>query len=69
MTSTNVLLSPIYTLIPSKHEGEPRNHFSTAATFCTRQIPSRTFFGDLPEGDSITEGFYINTIATPMMCE
>ena len=28
-----------------------------------------TFFGDLPEGDSITEGFYINIIASPMMCE
>ena len=36
-------------------------------------IPVRSnlgaFFGDLPEGDSITEGFYINTIASPMMCE
>ena len=28
-----------------------------------------TFFGNLPEGDSITEGFYINTIAPPMMCK
>ena len=27
-----------------------------------------TFFDDLPEGDSITEGFYLNTIASPMMC-
>ena len=27
------------------------------------------FSGDLPEGDSITEGFYINTIASPMKCE
>ena len=25
--------------------------------------------GDLPEGASITEGFYINTIAPPMKCE
>ena len=30
---------------------------------------SGTFFDDLPEGESITEGFYINTIASPMMCE
>ena len=30
---------------------------------------SGTFFGDLPEGNSITEGFHINTIASPMMCE
>ena len=27
------------------------------------------FSGDLPKGDSITKGFYINTIASPMMCE
>ena len=27
------------------------------------------FSGDLPEGDSVTEGFYINTIASLMMCE
>ena len=28
-----------------------------------------TFFSDLSKGDSITEGFYIKTIASPMMCE
>ena len=55
-----------YTL---KHQGEPRNHFSTAATFCTRDIPSGAFSGDLPEGESTTEGFYINNIAPPMSCE
>ena len=27
------------------------------------------FSGVSPEGESITEGFYINTIASPMMCE
>ena len=27
------------------------------------------FSGILPEGASITEGFYITTIASPMMCE
>ena len=27
------------------------------------------FSGASPEGESITEGFYINTIASPMMCE
>ena len=36
-------------------------------------IPVRShlgaFSGALPEGASITEGFYINTIACPMMCE
>ena len=67
-SSTDLLLSPIYTLIPWKHPGEPQNHFSTAATFCTHEIPSGTFFVDLSEGDSIMKGFYINTIASPMMC-
>ena len=27
------------------------------------------FSGVLPDGALITEGFYINTIASPMMCE
>ena len=27
------------------------------------------FSGAPPEGESITEGFYINTMASPMMCE
>ena len=42
--STDLLLSPIYTLIPWKHPREPRNTFSTAATFCTREIPSWGLF-------------------------
>ena len=36
-------------------------------------IPVRShlgaFFGAPPEGESITEGFYISTIASPMKCE
>ena len=36
-------------------------------------VPMRSHLGacpgGLPEGASITEGFYINTIASPMMCE
>ena len=36
-------------------------------------VPMRShlgaFSGVLPEGALITEGFYINTIASPMMCE
>ena len=36
-------------------------------------VPVRSHLGafssDLPEGDSIMEGFYINTIASSMMCE
>ena len=43
-SSTDLLLSPIYTLIPWKHPGEPRNHFYTVATFYTREIPSWGLF-------------------------
>ena len=43
-SSIDLLLSPIYTLIPWKHPGEPRNHFSTATTFCTHEIPSWGLF-------------------------
>ena len=36
-------------------------------------VPVRSHLGACsgapPEGASITEGFYINTIASPMMCE
>ena len=36
-------------------------------------VPVRSHLGafsdDLSEGDSSTDGFYINTIASPMMCE
>ena len=38
--STDLLLSPIYTHMPRKHPGAPRNPISTAATFCIREIPS-----------------------------
>ena len=54
----------------------PRNiRGSHETTFTPLQpsVPVRShlgaFFGDLPEGESITEGFYINTIASSMMCE
>ena len=67
--STDLLLPPIYVHIPWKHPGAPRNPISTAATFCTQEIPSWAFFGAPPEGALITEGLYINSMAPPMMCE
>ena len=42
--SPNRLLSPIYTHIPRKHPRAPQNPISTAATFCTREIPSWGLF-------------------------
>ena len=68
-SSTDVLLPPIYTHIPRKHPGAPQNPIYTAATFCTCEIPSWGLFRRSAEGESITEGFFINTIASPTMCE
>ena len=42
--STDVLLPPIYTYVPPNHQRHPRNPSSTAATFCTREIPSWGLF-------------------------
>ena len=67
--STDLLLPPIYTYVPRNHRGAPRKPNSTAATFCTREIPSWGLFRRSAGGASITEGFYINTISSPMMCE
>ena len=36
--ATDVLLPPIYTYVPRKHPGAPRNTISTAVTFCIREI-------------------------------
>ena len=43
-SSTDLLLPPIYTHVPRKHLGAPQNPISTAATFCTREIPSWGLF-------------------------
>ena len=43
-SSTDLLLPPIYIHIPRKHPGAPRNPISTAANFCTQEIPSWGLF-------------------------
>ena len=54
----------------------PKNiqeHHETLFPPSQPSVPMRShlgaFSGAPAEGDSITEGFYINTIASPMMCE
>ena len=42
--STDLLLPPIYTYVPPNHRRAPRKPNSTAATFCTREIPSWGLF-------------------------
>ena len=48
--STDLLLPPIYVHIPRKHPGAPRNPISTAATFCTQEIPSWGLFRSSARG-------------------
>ena len=38
--ATDVLLPLIFTCVPRKHPGAPRNTISTIVTFCIREIPS-----------------------------
>ena len=42
--STDLFLPPKYSQISQNLPGDPQNHFSTAATFYTREIPSRGLF-------------------------
>ena len=50
-----------------------REHHETLFPPPQPSVPVRShlgfFSGAPPEGESITEGFYINTIASPMKCE
>ena len=43
--STDLLLPPIYTYVPRKHQNRSQNPISTSATFCTHEIPSWGLFG------------------------
>ena len=38
--STDILLPPIYTHVPQKHQKRPWKTISTAVTFCIREVPS-----------------------------
>ena len=53
--STDVLLPPIYTYVPPNHQRRSQNPISTAATFCTREIPSWGLFRH-PAGGGIDHG-------------
>ena len=67
--SPDRLLSPIYIYVPQKHLVAPRKLFPPPQPSVPMRSHLGAFFGVLPEGALIMEGFYINTIASPMMCE
>src|SRR4051812_21966956 len=58
-SSTDVLLPPIYTYVPPNDQIRSKKPNSTAATFCTHEIPSWGLFRSSAERAIITEGFYI----------
>ena len=53
--STDVLLPPIYTYVPPNYQIRSQKPNSTAATFCTREIPSWGLFRR-PAGGGIDHG-------------
>ena len=67
--STDVLLPPIYTYVPQTTRYGAKNLIPPPQP----SVPTRSHLGACsgapPEGASIMEGFYINTIAPPMKCE
>ena len=67
--STDVLLPPIYTYVPQTTRDGAKTLFPPPQPSVPVRSHLGAFFGAPPEGESITEGFYINTIASPMMCE
>ena len=56
-------------LYPEKIQGSHETTFPPPQPSVPMRSHLGTFSGDLSEGDSITEGFYINTIALPMKRE
>ena len=67
--STDLLLPPIYTYVPQTIRDGAKNLFPPSQPSVPVRSHLGAFSGAPPEGESITEGFYINTIASPMMCE
>jgi hypothetical protein len=56
-------------LYPKNIRGSHETNFPLPQPSVPMRSHLGAFSGALPEGESIMEGFYINTIASPMMCE
>ena len=67
--STDLLLPPIYIHVPPNIQEHHENLILPPQPSVPVRSHLGAFSGDLPEGESITEGFYINTIASPMKRE
>ena len=67
--STDLLLPPIYIHVPPNIQEHHETLFPPPQPFVPKRSHLGAFSDAPPEGESIMEGFYINTIASPMMCE
>ena len=67
--STNLLLPPIYIHIPTSIQEHHENLIPPPQPSVPKRSHLGAFSGAPPEGESIAEGFYINTIVSLMMCE
>ena len=61
--------SYIYSYTPKTSRSTMKPYFHRRNLYVPKRSHLGAFSGAPPEGESITEGFYINTIASPMMCE
>ena len=67
--SPDQLPSPIYTHVPWNIQEHHETLFPPPQPFVPMRSHLGAFSGAPSEGESITEGFYINTIASLMSCE
>ena len=68
--STDLLLPPIYiSTYPPNIQEHHENLIPPPQPFVLERSHLGAFSGSPPEGQSITEGFYISTITSPMKCE
>ena len=68
-SSPDLIRPPIYTLIPKNIQESHVITFPPSQPYVPMRSHPGAFSGILLEGDSITEGIYINTIASPMKRE
>ena len=67
--STDVLLPPIYTYVSPNDQKRSQNLIPPPQPSVSTRSHLGACSGAPPEGASTTEGFYINTIASPVKCE
>ena len=67
--STDLFLPPTYSQIPKTFQGSHQTTFPLPQPSVPVRSHLGAFSGVLPEGNSIMEGFYVNTITSPMKHE